>query len=102
MNMPGYTAECSLYKSIRGYAAAPNHTAVEGGAIVPALMQKLCWDKTSSNTNIGIFGFHNECQICQWFVYTRICPRPPACQWGWVPAGPATQECTTELTEIRY
>jgi hypothetical protein len=36
MNMPAYTAECSLYKATRSYVTAPHHAAVGEGEVVPA------------------------------------------------------------------
>ncbi len=42
MNMPGFTAENSLYKSTRTYVAAPNHAAMRGDALVPALIVEYC------------------------------------------------------------
>jgi hypothetical protein len=100
MNIPGFTAEASLYKSTKGYAVAPNRTPLRGGAVVPALMNKLCWDKTTSTSKIWGLTFQTDCQICQWFTYTRICPQPPACSWGWVPAGDPWSDCISSLVAI--
>jgi hypothetical protein len=39
MNMPGFTAETSLYKLARIYAATANHAAGRTDALVPALFK---------------------------------------------------------------
>ena len=121
VNLPGFTAETSLYKSAKSYAVAPNRTAVRVGALVltrglmgtlstvdvptpmPGVvftMKKLCWDKTTSTSKFWGLTFQTECQICQWFKYAKICPQPPACTWGWVPASEPWRDCVDSLVAI--
>jgi hypothetical protein len=120
MNIPGFTAECSLYKSTRS-CAAHNHVEVEDGTVIPAQqlmdllstgstqilesgvvfsMKKICWDQRSSETKFAGLTFRTDCQICQWFKQARICPRPPACELGWVPVGDPMDECDSKLVAI--
>jgi hypothetical protein len=99
-NLPGFTAEASLYASIKGYVVASNIATSGGDAVVPALMKQVCWDQTSGTSKFLNLTFVTECQICQWFIYTRICPQPPACSWGWVAVGEPSQDCISRLSEI--
>jgi hypothetical protein len=122
MTMPAYTADCSLYKSTRGYLAAPNRSAVRGGAVVlvqrlmgaPStvfeppptpgvvyLMKQVCWGATTSTNTFGRFTFENECKWCQWFTEMRICDAPPfGCRTTYVPVGSPSPECTSRLAQI--
>ena len=100
MKMPGYRAEASLYRSSKGYVTASNLVDVRGDAVVPALMKKLCWEKTTSTSKIWGLTIRSDCQICQWFKYAKICPQPPACSWGWVPASAPWHDCIDSLVAI--
>ena len=119
MSLPGFTGEASLYTSTNGYVVASNGTTGGIGAVVPAqrtmgdtsigydstpgvvfLSKRICWDPTGSSWKFGPYTFQKSCQICQWFVWARVCPSPPACHWGWVAEGEATRECTDTLVQI--
>lgn len=121
MKLPEFTAEVSLYKSAMSYAVAPNRAGVRVGALVltqglmgtlstvdvptsmPGVvftMKKLCWDKTTSTWKFWGLTFQTECRICQWFKYAKICPEPPGCYWGWVPASEPWRDCVDSLVAI--
>ena len=66
MNIPAFTAECSLYKSTRGYVAALHRAAVRG-AVVPAWLSVECEDTEQG----GLF-----CTHCAVFSVTEVCTGP--------------------------
>jgi hypothetical protein len=65
MNLPDYTAECSLYKSNRGYLAASTYGVAGSGAVIPALTRKNC-NQVSPNCM--------DCTVEELRGY---------CGWGW-------------------
>ena len=77
MNMPGFSAEQSTYRSTGGYAAKSSHAAATGGALVPALSFTFCKNVQR--------GWAIENTICGDCVDIALqCVRTPGgiiCQW---------------------
>src|SRR6266536_1516659 len=86
MNIPAYTAECSLYNSTRAYAATSRHAAVSGDALVPAAA-KYC-----RNTRPGWAIPNTLCGECADFAIRRVC-LGGKCRLEWVQVSDWKWEC---------
>ena len=77
MNMPGFTAVATLYRSTGGYAAKISHAAATVGALIPALSVTYC-----QNLRPGWAIENRLCGDCADFELQCVgAPGARTCQW---------------------
>jgi hypothetical protein len=83
----GWTAECALRTSTRTYVANTNQAGVRGGALIPALMRRMC-----QNFRSGWAIESTVCADCADFEVRRVC-NGRTCQLQWVQVSNWESEC---------
>jgi hypothetical protein len=115
MNMPAFTAECSLYKSTRGYGGALDRAAVRG-AVVPAQQPMgtppTVYEPTPTPGVVflpvlfchfdqgTIFGKTFACSRCASFERKTVCTdptKPSTCKTEWTQVTPWRTNCFGEF-----
>lgn len=86
MNLPGFTADGSLYQSAAAYAATARYGADSGGALVPALV-RYC-----RNPRPGWLADNTMCGECADFDLVRTC-YGRHCRFTWVQTSNWQLEC---------
>jgi hypothetical protein len=93
-NFPAWTAEYTLYRSTRAYAAKPNQ-AVRGGALIPALSVRYC-----RNAGPGWAIENTLCGECADFQLQRICIGG-TCRLQWVQVSDWQTECWNDVQALQ-
>jgi hypothetical protein len=101
MNMPQFTANCSLYKHTRTYTATAAHVAVAGHTVSPALGVTYLGIHYCQNLRPGWAIENTLCGDCADFVAKYVCVKGGGCSWQWVQTTDWQPECWDAVQE-RY
>jgi len=93
MKLPTFTAESSVYELTRAYVATPNHAAMKGSAVVPALAVRAC-----RNPRPGWAIPDTLCAECADFQLQRVCIGG-FCRTEWVQTSDWQWDCWSEVAE---